>query len=453
MEGSLVAADQGGERILQQTGWVERTLEEQLEKKQDEFAGLLTRQDAMELIAREKGIAPAKREEKATTALSEVKPGEQVCARARVWHVFATKHFSKKTPFGERTGKVRNLLVKDATGEATVVLWGKDAEWPELVGLHRNSIVELSGAASKLGTRGMELHSSLTTRLTLSPNEEGLPACPAKMLTPAQLSEGQQDVDVKGTISRVGRKSEFTRVKKTGETEKSHVFDCWLEAGGKQVRLVAWDSNALFLAGAATGDCVTLEGGSVKKARDGPALEVHAGWASHMLLEKGAGNAISGTTSQTVEQGAISAAAFTETPMATITSLSTASEGAPVLVQAGIKSVSNAWSLLKCASCGAKMPLKAGAEATCSCGGKFNKLFVVRALLEDGTGEIETAFFNEQALALLGLNSIPLDGSAIIDLKKDEISGKKFHLQLKLKKSQFSNQLEATAASVKPTEN
>lgn len=451
MEGSFVAADQGGERILAQTGWHERTLEEELTKKQDEFAGLLTRDDAMELIAREKGVAPIKREERAATALAEVKPGElEVCARARVWHVFATKHFSKKTPFGERAGKVRNMLVKDATGEATVVLWGKDAEWPDTVGLHRNSIMELFGAASKLGTRGMELHSSLTTRLALSPKEEGLPTCPAKMLSPAELSEGQTDVDVKGVISKVGRKSEFTRVKKTGETEKGQVFDCWLQTQGKQVRLVAWDSNALYLAGAQEGDCVTLEGGSVKNGRDGAGLEVHAGWAAHLLLEKVPGNTVSNTSGQAITLANASASIAANDLVVAIGTISSSAQGASVLVQGSVKSVSNAWSLLKCASCGAKMPLKAGAEANCSCGGKFSKLFVVRALLEDATGEVETAFFNEQALALLGLNSIPLDSSAIIDLKKDEATGKKFRFQLKLKKSQFSNQMEATAYSLAP---
>lgn len=424
---------------LGHAGLAEGTLEQQLDKKQGEFAGLLTREDALELVAREKGFeASAKREQKQPIPLAEIKPGEQqVVARARVWHVFATKHFSKKTPFGERAGKVRNILLRDATGDATVVLWGKDAEWPDAVRLHRNSVVELFGASSKLGTKGLELHSNLTTRLTLSQAETSLPTYPSNVLKPEEISGEKEDVDLKGAIARVGRKSEFTRVKKTGETEKGHVFDCWLEAGVKQVRLVAWDASALLLEGAAAGDAVTLEGASVRKARDGSGLEVHAGWASHILLEKGSG----GT-------GA-AAASLQATPTA-ISKLAEAGEGSQVLVEAGVKSVSNAWSLLKCASCGSKTPLKAGAETNCPCGGKYNKLFVVRALLEDATGGVESVFFNEHALSLLGLNAIPLDASAIIDLKKDETAGKLFRFQLKLKKSKYTDEMECVASSVAP---
>ncbi len=426
-------------KLLQHTGWAEGTLQEELDKKQGEFAGLLTREDALALLSQEKGIEAPARQEKAAVPLGEVKPGEQqVNAKARAWHVFATKHFSKKTPYGERSGKVRNILLKDATGEAMLVLWGKDAEWPDAVGLHRNSIIELFGAASKLGAKGMELHSSLTTRLTLSKQDQTtLPTHPAKAISPSEIISEKQDVDIKGTIAKIGRKSEFTRVKKTGETEKGRVFDCWLEAQGKQVRLVAWDGSALQLEGVASGDSVTLEGASVRKPKEGTGFEVHAGWASHILIEKGAGTANT------------AAASLQAQPIA-ISKIGEAGEGAQVLIDASVKSVSNAWSLLKCASCGGKTPLKAGAETSCSCGGKYSKLFVVRALLEDSTGGVETVFFNEQALSLLGLNSIPLDGSAIIDLKKDEATGKALRVQLKLKKSRYSGEIEGTASSIAP---
>lgn len=428
------------ERVLQETGWAGRTLEEELERKQGEFAGLLTREDALDLVAREKGLEAERRGEKAATPLAEIKPGDQqVAALARVWHVFATKHFSKKTAFGERAGKVRNVLVKDASGEATLVLWGKDAEWPEAVGLRRNSSLRLYGAASKLGTRGLELHSSLTTRLLLSAEgeereqEKALPTYPAKTIAAHEISREQEDADVKGVITRLGRKTGFTRVKKTGETEKSQVFDCWLEAGGKQVRLVAWDSNALVLETAKAGDKVVLEGGSVRNSRDGSGFEVHAGWASHIVLEKSASS---------------NAAIAGEVTL--VSKLAGMQEGAAVLVEARVKSVSNAWSLLKCSSCGSKTPLKAGAESNCSCGGNYNKLFVVRAALEDGTGGVESVFFNEQALALLGLNAIPLDNSAIIDLKKEEAEGKPYRFQLKLKKSHYTSEMEGVASAVSP---
>ena len=426
----MEAVEEVGRQILSATGWGEPELEEELERKQAQFAGLLTRDGALELIARERGVEVKKnRAQTSFIRLAEITSFDSPASvKARVWHVFATKKFVKKTAEGSRLGKVRNVLLKDGSGEAMLVLWGRDVDWVDVVGLKRNQVVEVVGAIARKSGMGVELHSNLSTRLNRVEESVELPLYAKKVLSAQEIASSMYDVDFVGKISRVGRQSEFQRVKKNGEVESGSVFDCLLEGGGRQLRLVAWDSNALLLSRAGVGDEVLVEGANTKLGRDGLEVELHAGWASHLVLKK------------------------TGLPSIQVKKLGELTEGEEAFVNARITSISNAWALLKCANCGLKTPLAAGEPHSCPCGRERKKLLVARAVVSDESSSLECVFFNQEALDLLGLNVIPLDASAVLELKREEVVGKSFGLLLKAKKSEFTNSLEGVASQVIPGE-
>ena len=418
--------------ILSATGWASGELEAELERKQAEFSGLLTRQGALELVAREKGVAvERKAREVKFSKLAQTSPTDgNANVRARVWHVFSAKYFTKKTVYGDKQGKVRNIIVKDSSGDATLVLWGKDADWPQQVKLKRNTVLEVAGANVKTGASGLELHSGLSTRISLSNEQEGLPVYEKKVTPPQALASGALDVDVNGRVVTIGRKSEFQRVKKTGEVEKGYVCDCVLQNEGKNFRLVAWDANCAALEGLKQGDDVSVEGASVKASRDGKELEIHAGWASNIVV---------------YQNNAQTEAAIVQSSLAQAMQ---AGQGSFDAVAATVAEITSAWSMLKCSNCGQKSPLKPDAQKNCGCGGEFRKLFVVKATLADEKTSLECVFFNEEALALTGLSAIPADATTLIELKKAEITGKKLVFGLKIKKNDFTQAVEGVISSV-----
>ncbi len=97
----------------------ESEMEGEVQEKIEKFHGFLTREVALKLIAKEKGLL---KEEEKTVRINEIKPGEKrLIVEAEVVKVFPTAAF--------RSGKKsRRVVVKDETGEATLVLWNDDVE-------------------------------------------------------------------------------------------------------------------------------------------------------------------------------------------------------------------------------------------------------------------------------------------------------------------------------------
>jgi len=97
----------------------ESEIEQAVQEKIEKFHGFLTREVALKLIAKEKGLL---KEEEKTVKINEIKPGEKrLIVEAEVVKVFPTAAY--------RSGKKsRRVNVKDDTGEAILVLWNDDVE-------------------------------------------------------------------------------------------------------------------------------------------------------------------------------------------------------------------------------------------------------------------------------------------------------------------------------------
>ncbi len=419
--------------VLEKTGWQAERLEKEVGSRQDRFAGLLTREAAVQIIAEESGIKPASEKAAVFDDLSRAKttPGASVNVRARVFHAFAPKRFSKPDgKGGERQGKVCNVIVKDSTGEATLVLWGNDVDLVEKDGLERGDVVEVRGAYVK-SVSPLELHTSMLTRIGIVQGEfSELPVPQKKPVRLSALAAGMQDADFYGRVMRVGKANEFVRVTKKGTQEKGLVCDCTLSDGPASVRFVAWDENARCLERAVAGDAVKVEGAYVKSSANSE-VEAHAGWTGHVVLSP-KGHSLASTQEILAE-------------LYPRKLLSELADGTTALVTAKVIELRSAAVIPKCADCGGRP----GGGKCPACGSeKARSFLMVRARLDDGFANLPAVLFGREAMDLLGLKQLSVDAGTALELKKDYLLGREVSLVLQVKKNDVSGELEAVVRQV-----
>lgn len=422
--------------ILEKTSWDEQKLESEVIVQQERFAGLLTREGALEIIARETGVKPLEEQGPAFVDLSACRnrQGKAVNVRARVWHVFAPKKFVKKTEKGERVGKVCNLLIRDAGGEAALVLWGGDVALVEKGEVERNDVLEVKGAFVK-STNPLELHSSLLTKISVADGEfPELPRNEKPALEISALTQGTADADFYGRVLRIGQAQEFVRIAKSGLQEKGVLCDATLSDGRAAIRCVAWDENARVLERAGAGDAVKIESAYVKKnARSGEA-EAQVGWQGRVVLSP---KNHSLADAQSIWQSFYAKKLLNEL-----------AEGEQALVTAKVIELRGASVVSKCGDCGQKTE----AVPCPACGGqRLRSLLVVRTRLDDGFANITCTFFDREALALLGLKKLDVAPDTALELKRDYLLASEVSVVLQARKSEYTGELEATAKHVVST--
>jgi hypothetical protein len=210
-------------------------LEQAVKLKIASFHGLLTRDVAVRLIAKEKGLLKTKEE---VCRLGEVPKGaKKVGFRARVKKVWPLVTYSS----GKSSLAVE---VKDETGEMPLIFWNKDAELVK--GLRAKDVINVSGAYEKSG----ELHFGYSGKLEIEER--------AGFSDLGQLDDNET-VHLKGTISKVEGYDRFVRDGRTSMAFSFIVSDDRIDR-----RAVIWDKIERGER-LKQGDEVLLEGAHVRK--------------------------------------------------------------------------------------------------------------------------------------------------------------------------------------------
>ena len=156
------------EEKLSEKGYSKKELNEAVRKKKKEYAGLLSREDAVRLLARENGIELVEEKELAVVDLSKVSEGAGFNARVIVEKVYCPREFESK----ERNGLVANVTVKQGTTKATLVLWNKEAALVSDGVVRRGAHLLLENVIAKKNNGLLEVHSRYLTSI----KQEGLDA-------------------------------------------------------------------------------------------------------------------------------------------------------------------------------------------------------------------------------------------------------------------------------------
>jgi len=187
-------------------------LERLVKEKIASFHGLLTKEVAVRLIAREKGIIREKEEQLGALP----KGARNVAFRARVKRIWPIAAYSS----GKRS---QVIAVKDETGEKPLVLWNKDVEL--IKGLRPGDIISVKGAYEKSG----ELHFGYRGSIAV---EERAP------LDSLEGLKDNEPANVKGSISRIEGYDKFVRKDKS-----SVAFSFIISDGNTERRVLIWEDN------------------------------------------------------------------------------------------------------------------------------------------------------------------------------------------------------------------
>jgi len=246
------------QRALEEKGFAAKEISKAVEKKRGEYGGLLSKEDALRLVAEERGIdAEPGGKAAAWTDLVSVREGEAVNVRVTVEKAYPTKEFAK----GSSKSKIAKAVVTQGGATAMLVLWGKDADLAEGT-LRKGRKLAVKNALAKRGLEGLELHSRLLTEV----KDEGLGEPEKTALS--ELKEGMRGVCVTALVlNKPGGLREFERNGRKGAVCRVTVTD-----GTATVPLACWDSNAYASAAWLPGDRVRVEGASVRQG------ELQANW-------------------------------------------------------------------------------------------------------------------------------------------------------------------------------
>lgn len=358
-------------------------LDRRVKEKMDAYAGLLTEEGALRILAHESGFkpdAPLFHPQ----PLSSAQRDQRVCVKVRVLHVFPPKTFQT----AERKGSLCKARIADASGHAELVLWNQDAAFLNTV--QRNSVVCIKDALVKT-QNPLELHSRLSTEMWVDDDDAGLPPASFSRVSVKDATGTEQDVFAR--VLEVQPVKGFERSGKKGFLTKMRVAD---ESGS--IGVACWDENAQAAQNLSVGAAVLLEGAAFRGG------ELHVNWAGRILL-----NPKNHALPETV----------LPYPKKSLSEL----DGGEALVEGTVVSVFDAKRIEK----NGQDPLAFAAFG-----------------LKDDSASMRAVVFGSAAEAFLGAKP-GTDLSMLFSLKRDYLAGKRVKLVAVAKDNEFSKERELVA--------
>ena len=170
------------QKILE-SGISEAELEKQVQNKENEFGGYMSKQGILFIIAKENGIyiqSPEISEQlyeefeeeidydDFTIQLSEIKEEmRNIVLLGKILQIYETREFTRKDG---TVGKVSSFLFGDTSQTVKVVLWGDKADLSKNEYFRVNKLIRIIGAYCKKGKdNNLEVHLGKRGKIVLSP--------------------------------------------------------------------------------------------------------------------------------------------------------------------------------------------------------------------------------------------------------------------------------------------
>jgi replication factor A1 len=177
-----ISVDELYQKLLE-SGISEAELEKQVQNKENEFGGFMSKQGILFIIAKENGIYIQSPEisdqtceefeeefdyDEFTIQLSEIKEEmRNIVLLGKILQIYETREFSRKDGTG---GKVSSFLFVDTSQTVKVVLWGDKADFIKNEYFRVNELIRIIGAYCKKGKdNNLEVHLGKRGKIILSP--------------------------------------------------------------------------------------------------------------------------------------------------------------------------------------------------------------------------------------------------------------------------------------------
>ncbi len=430
--------------LIKQSGWNQKEFEEKILAQQNKFAGLLSRENAVELLARllfsnQNDIENENSSFYSINEIIENKFEKKINLVARVWKIYAPKTFERN---GTNKGCVCNVEIRDGKTNANLVLWDNFVDLIVKGKISRNSLLKIQGVQLKTKSQiPLELHvtySSKIQTITLQDasklyNQFIEPPINDKPINAiVDLVDGMLDVDVHGRLLSVGKLSTFQRPSANQKQTVGMVCNGLISDGQKAIRLVCWDENAKILSTSIVGSTAKVEGGYLKKDPRTNSLELHLSWKGIIIVN----NTDIESVQKSIRQ--------TNYPKIKINQIK---EGNIYNLEAKILDLTGLKMILKCSNCGTRMIEGTGTCPECS-SNELKALLILKGMVEDDTGAINITFFDKQALEILGLSQLKIDPQTALDLKREYLTGTSINCIVAARKNPTDAVIEITAKQV-----
>ena len=259
-----------------------------MDKARADVDGLLDDEALALLVLDELGL-----NEGAYVTIADLKGRAEATVRVTVDRIDAPREFQRE---GRPPGRVCNVLVSDATGEARMTLWDRDVEKAEDGTLREGARLTLVNARVKDSKWGVELH---VTPWTVLEVEGQMDPAKRKLLMDVQAADDAlslaltKEEDLKsfqarlpaggplmGTLASVSP----TRTYRKADGSVGFVCDVEVDAAEGRVRVTLWDDLVRDVRKVQPGSPLVLEG-LVAKTR-GAAMEWHSGSGTKLRVAK-----------------------------------------------------------------------------------------------------------------------------------------------------------------------
>jgi replication factor A1 len=270
---------------LLESGFSEEELERQVQSKEKEFGGFMSKQGILFIIAKEtdnneqlyKEFEGEIDYDDFTIDISEVKESmSNIVLLGKILQIYETREFTRKdgTP-----GIVGSFLLGDISQTIKVILWDDKVDITKNKFFRKNELIRIIGGYCKMGRDNrLEVHLGRKGRIVLSP--ENVNKNVENKLNNLEYDQNQINLPQKSTSKIKDLIERFNYIKKvqgliqieefkeinTKTGEKTFLLKIILSDESKEIRIIIWGMNAIeCLKVLSNGDFVEITNLAVKQ--------------------------------------------------------------------------------------------------------------------------------------------------------------------------------------------
>jgi replication factor A1 len=186
-------------KIIEEKGLSQAEIEDKIEKKMAQLAGLVSKDGAAHIIANELGVKVM--EQKGSVKIKEIFAGMRgLETQGKVTRKLELYEFQR----GETTGKVASFFIGDETGQIRITLWHDQTK--EFDNIKEGDIIIVRDASAKKNNNFVEVHLDSRSQLIINPSNvkiDEVKQFTRERKTIKELTEEDSNVELLGTIVQV----------------------------------------------------------------------------------------------------------------------------------------------------------------------------------------------------------------------------------------------------------
>ncbi|MDO8537844.1 MAG: hypothetical protein Q7S21_03070 [archaeon] len=432
------------QKVIARSGKNKEQVLHLVEEKKNKFAGLLTDNGALYMLAKEFDVdLELSKTLTEKIKLSQIEAGMQnLELLVRIVHIFSPKKYEKEG----KKGSYCKLIVADETGEIKLTLWNKSVEKLSEEKVQRNDLILLKNCFVTEFNGVKQLSMGKGSELSTNPSYTSTVKIPISKVETKKLKEllpEENEIDVIARFIKAYPKKEFEN-----KGEKRAVMNFEIADASTNLRATAWNELIEEITKLSPGEIIKIEGAYTKQGMN--AIELHLGWKSRILRNVKPLEPIPEISEVIFHQNS------EQTAIKNISELAEKDKFIELNAMVSAINKSNFFFTI-CPNCQRKAE-KVGEKFVCNKCGELKEPDIMAVLsvnLSDSSGEIRAISFSESALQLMQLSKEEFKKKIkaqpveeLIDEFKTNLTQKYVKVSGYVKKNTISTELEFVIKNV-----